>query len=112
MWKRVKKNQIGGNGMWKCDPTRLKLAWHNLSDGTRPVMKECHGPKKFEFFENMPDLEKKIFGQTISSQEFLNQNPQDFDIIFLTDYPYLLDPKYTQFQVSPFSRASSIDKRS
>ena len=71
MWKRVKKLQIGGSGMWKADPTRLKLTWHNLGDGTRPVMQECYGPKKFDFFDNMPELEKKIFGHSISTLEYL-----------------------------------------
>ena len=54
-------------------------------------MKDCYGPKKFEFFENMPELEKKIFGQKITSEENLNVNAADFDILLYTDYPFLTD---------------------
>jgi hypothetical protein len=73
-WKATKGAQIGGTGMWKCDPTRMKLDPMRLGDGTRPVMKDCYGPKKFEFFENMPELEKKIFGHPITTLENLNNS--------------------------------------
>jgi len=73
-WRGAKRHQIGGSGVWKCDPSRLKLADYKLNDGTRPLMKECYGPKKFEYFENIPDLEKKIFGQPITSADYLNNN--------------------------------------
>jgi hypothetical protein len=86
--------------MWKCDPTRMKLDSLKLGDGTRPLMKDCYGPKKFEYFENMPELEKKIFGHPISSLYHLNISSQDFDILLLNDYPYLLDQKTSQAQQS------------
>jgi hypothetical protein len=95
-WKATKGAQISGTGMWKCDPTRMKLDSLRLGDGTRPVMKDCYGPKKFEFFENMPELEKKIFGHPITTLEHLISSSQDFDILLLNDYPYLLDPKTSQ----------------
>ena len=47
--------------MWKSDPTRLKMTWFRLADGTRAIMKDCYEPSKFEYFEKMPELEKKIF---------------------------------------------------
>jgi hypothetical protein len=91
MWRGVKRLQIGGSGAWKCDPSRLKLSHIKLGDGTRPIMKECYGPKKFEFFENTPELEKKIFGLPITSQDYLVTFPQDFDILLIDEYPYLHD---------------------
>ena len=78
----------------------MKLDSLKLGDGTRPLMKDCYGPKKFEYFENMPDLEKKIFGHPISSLDHLNISNQDFDILLLNEYPYLLDQKTSQAQQS------------
>lgn len=60
-WKHLKKQQIGGRGMWKCEPTRQKITWYRLSDGTRAIMEDAFGPSRFEYFHDMPDLEKKIF---------------------------------------------------
>jgi hypothetical protein len=43
-WKIAKRQQIGGAGMWKCDPTRLKMSWGKMADGgTRAVMEDCYG---------------------------------------------------------------------
>ncbi len=83
MWRKAKRHEIGGSGMWKCDPTRLKLSLHKLADGVRPVMIDCYGPKKLEYFENMPELEKKIFGYSYSSQDHLLNGGDEFDILLL-----------------------------
>lgn len=53
--------------MWKCDPTGLKMTWHTYNDGTRAIMKDCFGPSKFQYFQNMPELENKIFCKTQNS---------------------------------------------
>lgn len=43
--------------MWKCEPTRLKMTWYRLNDGTRAIMEDCYGPSKFEYFKSVPGLE-------------------------------------------------------
>ena len=86
-WRSAKRQQIGGKGLWKCDPTRLKMAWHRLADGTRPVMQDCYGPSKFEYYHNTPALEQKIFGHSSS------QNPdgtplKEIDLLLRDNYPW------------------------
>jgi hypothetical protein len=34
-------------------------------------MEDLYGNQKFKYFENMPDLEKKIFGKTYQSMDTL-----------------------------------------
>lgn len=61
-WKRVLKGQL--ETMWRGVPTRQRLSWHRLADGTRPVMEECFGPSRFQFFEGQYALEGKIFSKS------------------------------------------------
>lgn len=99
LWKAAKKNQIGASGMWKCDPTRLKLSWNKLNDGTRAVMKDCYGPSKFEYFENAHELEKKVFGE--------HNLEKDFDILLLDKYNEIQHPNHP----SVISQDSEESKR-
>ncbi len=53
-------------------------------------MQESFGSSRFEYFMNDIELEKKIFGQELSSLE----NPhleEEFDLLLLNDYKWLLD---------------------
>lgn len=60
-WRQALKSQLGGQGLWRGEPSRLVMSWHKLTDGTRPLMQECFGPSRFQYFENQDELEKKIF---------------------------------------------------
>ena len=66
--------------MWKADPSRLKMTWNKLNDGKRPVMQDCYGPSKFEYFENQQVLEDKIFKTTKPESEM------DVDLLLLNQY--------------------------
>ena len=66
--------------MWKSSPSRLKMTWTRLADGTRPVMRECYGPERFEFYEKNKELEVKIFGKSDIEGE------EDIDLLLIERY--------------------------
>jgi len=80
-WKRVLKGQL--ETMWRGVPTRQRLSWHRLADGTRPVMEECFGPSRFQYFEAQNALEGKIFSKSEAGE---------VDLLLLEQYGDLNKP--------------------
>jgi hypothetical protein len=67
-WRKAKMAEIAsGKGMWAAEATRMKMTQYMVRDGTRCLMAECYGPRRFEFYNNL-ELEKKIFGKEFQSR--------------------------------------------